>query len=157
MTQWTGWANLPTHLLPWGCVYAPFDSALFDLVLRTLLPLIVVVGLEVAASCLRARYGRRSVAAHLCADIAFFVIFLLYPTCSRTTFLFFMHDTFDGPGEDSTRVMRFDRSIDTSTAVYSSFTIYAYASANGRGSNRRPQRASPLRVIKPSRVPPPQC
>ena len=74
-----GWAsivNLPVSFLPFGCVSTDyfFKSILFDLLLKTLLPLIVVALLMVAAHGVRAYYGPRSRSAELCTNAAFVLI-----------------------------------------------------------------------------------
>lgn len=50
--------------------------------------------------------------SELCATAAFFIVYLVYPSCSAAIFQFFICDTFDGPGEDGSRWMRVDLSID---------------------------------------------
>eukprot|EP00966_Prymnesium_polylepis_P330596 7386223-Prymnesium_polylepis.2 len=63
--------------------------------------------------------------ADLMADIGFFIGFLCYPGSSTTILMFFMSETFDGPGEESLTVMRYDRSIETDSGLYRAFIPYA--------------------------------
>jgi len=95
----------------------------------------------VLSNGLRARFADRSVTAakdgaerhialtmaDLCSDLWFFTLFLMYPSVSTTTFNFFMRETFDGDGEGGFTVMRTDRSIETDSPLYLSFSAYALA------------------------------
>ena len=61
--------NLPVYLIPFGCAFAPLDTFLFELVTRTLWPLLVVVLLVATSRCTRAWFGRRTVVGDLCDDL----------------------------------------------------------------------------------------
>ena len=65
------------------------------------------------------------IVADLLADVSFFIGFIVYPGASTTIFMFFMGETFGGPGEDGITVMRFDRSIETGSELYKAFIPYA--------------------------------
>jgi hypothetical protein len=64
MLRWVGAVNLPTDMLPWGCFVASMDTFLFELVLKTMVPLSIVALLVVLSRCLR-RYGKRTAASKL--------------------------------------------------------------------------------------------
>ena len=65
------------------------------------------------------------VVSDLLADISFFMFFVIYPGVSTSIFMFFMQETFDGPGENGLTVMRYDRSVDTKSELYIAFIPYA--------------------------------
>ena len=48
----------------------------------------------------------------------------MYPSICSTIFQFFVTDVFDGDGEDEMRLLRVDRSIDTTSDLYRAFFIY---------------------------------
>lgn len=51
-------------------------------------------------------------------NLAFFIVFLVYPSCSSAVFNHFRCTTFDGPGEDSLSVMTIDNSIDCNSVLW---------------------------------------
>jgi hypothetical protein len=59
--------------------------------------------LRLASNLLHVRYGQQSSAANLLNDVCSFIVFLIYPTASATTFKFFMTEVYNGPGEDPVR------------------------------------------------------
>lgn len=59
-------------------------------------------------------------------NLAFFCIFLVYPSCSSTVFNHFRCTTFNGPGEDGVRVMTLDNSISCTSPTYSVASVYAF-------------------------------
>ena len=131
-----GRANFPIKLLPFGCLFPDLDNYMFDLVLETATPLFVMLVLEAIRKILQARHGQQPaqdssgkpvglIVADLLADINFFIGFIMYPSVSTTIFMFFMKETFGGPGEDGLTVMRYDRSIETTSALYIGFMPYA--------------------------------
>eukprot|EP00966_Prymnesium_polylepis_P107959 2500189-Prymnesium_polylepis.1 len=67
----------------------------------------------------------RLIVADLMADVSFFIGFLVYPSTSTAIFMFFMSETFEGPGEDGLAVMTYDRSIETDSELYRAFMPYA--------------------------------
>ena len=125
--------NIQVNLLPFGCVLPSLDNFFFDFVLKTATPLVLVLLLYFLSKVLRARFGgaegaQRGFGAHLadaCSDLWFFIIFLVYPSCSSMTFMFFMRETYDQPGEVYVDLMRADRSIDREGTLYQGFTVYA--------------------------------
>ncbi|KOO34597.1 mastigoneme-like protein [Chrysochromulina tobinii] len=125
--------NIQVNLLPFGCVFPLLDNFFFDFVLKTATPLVLVLLLYVMSKVLRARFGgaegaQRGFGAYLadaCSDLWFFIIFLVYPSCSSMTFMFFMRETYDGPGEVYVDLMRADRSIDREGELYQGFNLYA--------------------------------
>jgi hypothetical protein len=46
---------------------------------------------------------------------------------SAAVFMFFMSETFGGPGEDGLAVMRYDRSVETDSPLYIAFIPYELA------------------------------
>ena len=60
-----------------------------------------------------------------CSNLSFFIIFLVYPSCSSTVFNQFLCTTLDGHGEDGQRVMTMDNSIDCDSTIYRFSTVYA--------------------------------
>ena len=57
----------------------------------------------------------------------FFVIFLMYPSVSSLLFTSFIPEDFDQPGEDTSRLLRIDRSIDMRSPTYQYiFFVYAF-------------------------------
>jgi hypothetical protein len=156
MLDWSRSVNLPIDVLPFGCVLPSANSFLFHLVSVTVTPLVVVLTLQCTKKYLQARHGRHSFGVELCADLEFYLILyarprltrtsllcsthtlivcllvanpfsLVYPSCSATTFTFFMTDEFDHDSEFPTRVMRADHSIDTTSALYTTFWWYSGA------------------------------
>ncbi|KOO31212.1 protein serine threonine, partial [Chrysochromulina tobinii] len=125
--------NIQVNLLPFGCVFPLLDNFFFDFVLKTATPLVLVLLLYVLSKVLRARFGdaegaQRGFGAYLadaCSDLWFFIIFLVYPSCSSITFMFFMRETYNQPGEVYMDLMRADRSIDREGELYQGFTVYA--------------------------------
>ncbi|KOO31505.1 mastigoneme-like protein [Chrysochromulina tobinii] len=125
--------NIQVNLLPFGCVLPLLDNFFFNFVLKTATPLVLVLLLYVMSKVLRARFGgaesaQRGFGAYLadaCSDLWFFIIFLVYPSCSSMTFMFFMRETYDQPGEVYVDLMRADRSIDREGELYQGFTVYA--------------------------------
>jgi len=115
--------NIQVNLLPFGCVLPLLDNFIFDLVLKTATPIILVLLLSFASTVLRACSA--TFLADACSDLWFFIIFLVYPSCSSMTFMFFMRETYDQPGEVHVDLMRADRSIDREGTVYQGFTVYA--------------------------------
>ena len=65
------------------------------------------------------------IVADLMADASFFIGFIIYPSTSTLIFMFFMSEKFGGPGEDGLTVMRYDRAIETNSALYGAFIPYA--------------------------------
>ena len=55
----------------------------------------------------------------------FYVLFLAYPGCSVSTFMFFNAEDFNAEGEDGLSVMRVDRSVDRSSSGFQTFAMYA--------------------------------
>jgi len=125
--------NIQVNLLPFGCVLPLLDNFFFDFVLKTATPLVLVLLLYFLSKVLRARFGgaegaQRGFGTYLadaCSDLWFFIIFLVYPSCSSMTFMFFMRETYDQPGEVHVDLMRADRSIDREGELYQGFTVYA--------------------------------
>ena len=92
--------------------------------------------MQMISRFLKVRSGQRAVQgaadkpvsliiSDLLKDITFFMEFIIYPGVSTGIFMFFMKETFDGPGEDGVTVMRYDRSIETDSALYNAFIPYA--------------------------------
>jgi len=115
--------NIQVNLLPFGCVLPLLDNFIFDLVLKTATPIILVLLLSFASTVLRACSA--TFLADACSDLWFFIIFLVYPSCSSITFMFFMRETYNQPGEVYMDLMRADRSIDREGEFYQGFTVYA--------------------------------
>ena len=76
--------------------------------------------MQMISRFLKVRSGQRAVQgaadkpvsliiSDLLKDITFFMEFIIYPGVSTGIFMFFMKETFDGPGEDGVTVMRYDR------------------------------------------------
>jgi hypothetical protein len=94
-----------------------------------------MAALDAASKVLQARNRQRAaqtterpfglVVADILADISFFVGFIVYPSTSTAIFMFFMSETYDGPGEDGVTVMLYDRSIETGSEFYIAFVPYA--------------------------------
>jgi len=127
-----GRVSVPIKFLPFGCIVPTLDNFMFDLVLQTATPLLLMLVLELINKVLKARNRRHSagkpaglIVADLLADINFFIGFIVYPSVSTAIFMFFMEETFDGPGEDGLTVMRYDRSIETASSLYTAFVPYA--------------------------------
>jgi hypothetical protein len=135
MLSTMGRVSVPIKFLPFGCISPDLDNYMFDLVLQTAMPLLLMLVLEAIRNVLKARnrqpaqYGAgKSVGlavADLMGDTSFFIGFIVYPSTSTAIFMFFMTETFDGPGEDGLTVMRYDRSIETDSALYIAFMPYA--------------------------------
>ncbi|KOO29948.1 cytadherence high molecular weight protein 2 [Chrysochromulina tobinii] len=122
--------NIPFQLLPFGCIFPSLNNFIFDLVLKTATPIILVLMLSFFSKVLRARSGGSGFGVFLadaCSDLWFFIIFLVYPSCSTMTFMFFMREAYDEPGEVYVDLMRADRSINREEPLYQSFTAYAIA------------------------------
>ena len=120
--------NIPIDLLPFGCMAPELNNFLFDLVLKTATPIILVVLLVFLSRVLRKFSGGSGFGAFLaeaCSDLWFFIIFLVFPSCSNMTFMFFMRETYGGRGEAYVDLMRADRSINRQEPLYQSFTVYA--------------------------------
>jgi hypothetical protein len=125
--------NIPIDLLPFGCVFPWLNNFLFDFILKTATPLALVLLLAFLSKVLRARSGSAEGAhvslcaflADACSDLWFFIIFLMYPSCSSMTFMFFMREEYEEPGEVYVDLMRADRSINRDEPVYQGFTAYA--------------------------------
>jgi len=64
--------------------------------------------------------------AELCSDLSFFIIFLLYPGTSTKVFHALFCTEFDGEGEDNSRVLAADYSIDCDSMMYAGF-LWPYA------------------------------
>jgi hypothetical protein len=120
--------NIPIDSLPFGCMAPQLNNFLFDLVLKTATPIILVVLLLFLRRVLRTFSGGSGFGAFLadaCSDLWFFIIFLVFPSCSNMTFMFFMRETYDGPGEVFVDLMRADRSINRQEPLYHAFSAYA--------------------------------
>jgi hypothetical protein len=120
--------NIPIDLLPFGCMVPQLNNFIFDLVLKTATPIILVVLLVFLSRALRTFSGGSGFGAFLaeaCSDLWFFIIFLVYPSCSNMTFMFFMRETYEGPGEVFVDLMRADRSINRQEPLYQAFSAYA--------------------------------
>ena len=120
--------NIPIQVLPFGCLFPSLNNFIFDLVLKTATPIILVLLLSFLSKVLRARSGGSGFGAFLadaCSDLWFFIIFLVFPSCSTMTFTYFMRETYEEPGEAYVDLMRADRSINREEPLYQSFTVYA--------------------------------
>jgi hypothetical protein len=120
--------NIPIDLLPFGCMAPQLNNFLFDLVLKTATPIILVVLLVFLSRALRTFSGGSGFGGFLadaCSDLWFFIIFLVFPSCSNMTFMFFMRETYEGPGEVYVDLMRADRSINREEPLYQTFSAYA--------------------------------
>jgi hypothetical protein len=120
--------NIPIDLLPFGCIFPSLNNFIFNLVLKTATPIILVLLFSFLSKVLRARSGGSKFGEFLadaCSDLWFFIIFLVYPSCSTMTFTYFMRETYEGPGEVYVDLMRADRSINREEPLYQSFTAYA--------------------------------
>jgi len=128
--------NLNIDFLPFGCVLPSLDNYLFEFVVQTATPAACVLLMMATSAGLRRRYGTQQMrvsserptallVADLIEDVWFFALFLVYPRCSTSTFMFFMTETFDGPGEVALRVMRADRSIEIGSVPHLALTPYA--------------------------------
>eukprot|EP00966_Prymnesium_polylepis_P029488 685135-Prymnesium_polylepis.1 len=109
-----GRASFPIKFLPFGCLFPDLDNYLFDVVLQTATPLLLMLVLEAIRKVLQARNRQQPaqhgpgkqpaqhglIVADLMADISFFIGFIIYPSTSTAIFMFFMSESFDGPGED---------------------------------------------------------
>ena len=62
----------------------------------------------------------------LCASTGFFLIFLLYPSASVTTFQFFVCDRFGGEGETGYRFLLKDYTVDCNGVLYNGWKIFIY-------------------------------
>jgi hypothetical protein len=116
--------NIPFQLLPFGCIFPSLNNFIFDLVLKTATPIILLLLLSVV----HRRSGKSEFGLSLadaCSDLWIYIIFLVYPSCSTMIFMFFMRETFKGPGEVYVDLMRADRSINREEPLYQSFTVYA--------------------------------
>ena len=65
--------------------------------------------------------------ADLFDDLAFFLLFLLYPGASAAIFSYFVCDTFDGLGETGGRFLQADLSVDCDGATYYAVLPYVLA------------------------------
>ena len=68
--------------------------------------------------------------ADVCADLWFFIIFLLYPSASSSTFKFFASEEFGPPvgeGEFRMSIMHADHAVNRESLLYRSATVYAFA------------------------------
>jgi len=120
--------NIPIDLLPFGCMVPQLNNFIFDLVLKTATPIILVVLLVFLSRALSTFSGGSGFGAFLaeaCSDLWFFIIFLVYPSCSNMTFMFFMRETYEGDGEVFVDLMRADRSINRQEPLYQAFSAYA--------------------------------
>jgi len=116
--------NIPFQMLPFGCIFPSLNNFIFDLVLKTATPIILLLLLSVV----HRRSGKSEFGLSLadaCSDLWIYIIFLVYPSCSTMIFMFFMRETFKGPGEVYVDLMRADRSINREEPLYQSFTVYA--------------------------------
>ena len=66
-------------------------------------------------------------ALFLLATLAFYTIFLVYPSCSVQIFRYFICDDLNGLGESGASFMRVDLSVDCVSAEYRAFGAYALA------------------------------
>ena len=111
------------------------NNFIFDLVLKTATPIILLLLLSVlqrqaekAAKKAAKGSGRSEFGVSLadaCSDLWIYIIFLVYPSCSTMIFTYFMRETYKGPGEVYVDLMRADRSINREEPLYQSFTVYA--------------------------------
>lgn len=108
----------PFQLLPIGCTVAYGHHQ--TLVTRTVGPLVALALLTGAARALRRREKTSWISDRL-LEMAFFVIFLVYPSCSSTVFA-----TFPCVGlDDGTSFLRADPSIDCASPTHHVMVGYA--------------------------------
>ena len=133
--------NFSVGLLPFACVMPFASTYYFELLTKTLLPLVLILGCWLAAKQLRKRYDSSEndseeaesadkkpiglFMAELCGDLWFYIIFLTYPSSCAAIFKFFLVEKFDGDGEDGMNLLRVDRSINTASPTYALFFLYA--------------------------------
>ena len=60
-----------------------------------------------------------------CVNAAFYIIFLVYPSCSAEIFSHFICESFEGNGEVQHTYMRNDFSINCDSPIYKTMSIYA--------------------------------
>ena len=90
--------------MPLGCI---MEMGFFSsLVTRTLLPLIVMLILAGSGKLLKQRYNKPELAA-MCSNGWFYILFLIYPSCSSAVFQAFNCDYL----EDGTPMLRVDYNI----------------------------------------------
>ena len=61
-----------------------------------------------------------------CSNLAFAILFITYPSCSKTVFSYFRCESWDGAGEDGRSYLRVDRSLDCESPEYITLLPYAY-------------------------------
>jgi len=109
--------------MPLGCI---METGFFtSLILRTALPLLVIVLLVSFAQLLQ-RCFRRSDLAALCSSASFFVLFLVYPSCSSAVFQALICDPLE---EGGIAMLRVDYSITCWEGEHVSIMMYAFLMA----------------------------
>ena len=129
--------NLSVGVLPFACLFPWASSYYFDLLTKTLLPLGLVACFVLTSRVLKKKYanaepegpdGEKPLGlfmADICSDLWFFTLFLMYPSVCAAIFNYFVPMAFNGEGEDGARLLRVDLSIDTTSATYGAFLVYA--------------------------------
>ena len=136
MLSWLGSINLSVGALPFACLFPSASSYYFELLTKTMLPIIVVSTCMLGSWALQRAHpsanqitGRQRplglFVADILSDLWFFTLFLLYPSVCSSIFKYFVAEAFDGDGEDGLRLLRVDRAIDMSSPTYSVFFFYA--------------------------------
>ena len=104
--------------MPLGCI---FDYGFFGRILtRTLVPIAIIIILVVAGRVLQRK--NQLELARLCSTAWFYVIFLVYPSCSSVIFQAFICD----PLEDGSEVLRVDCAIVCWQGEHITIAIYAF-------------------------------
>ena len=93
-------------VMPLSCAYPQAGGFFFSLVARTAVPLALILMLALAGALLR-RVRRDHPAAEVCSAGWFFLLFLVYPSCSSAAFSAFICD----PLEDGTSMLNADYSV----------------------------------------------
>ena len=105
--------------MPLGCI---FDYGFFGrLLTRTLVPIAVIIVLLVAERMFQ-RMNKQDL-ARLCSTAWFYILFLVYPSCSSAVFQAFICD----PLEDGSQVLRVDCAVVCWQGEHIAIAIYAFA------------------------------